>query len=89
MLFIALTQATSSLDTETEQSIQDSVHSLGDHSRGKERTVIIVAHRLSTVQNADLIIVMEQGKVVEQGTHTELLERGGRYAELVMKMQQN
>ena len=78
-------QATSSLDTETEQSIQDSLISLGIH-----RTVVIIAHRLTTVQNADLIIVLENGKVVEQGTHVELLSKtGGRYAELVMKMTQN
>ena len=79
-----LFQATSSLDTETEQSIQDSLISLGIH-----RTVVIIAHRLTTVQNADLIIVLENGKVVEQGTHVELLSKsGGRYAELVMKMMQ-
>lgn len=77
-------QATSSLDTETEQSIQDSLSALGRH-----RTVVIIAHRLTTVQNADLIIVLEGGKVVEQGTHTVLLSRsGGRYAELVLKMLQ-
>ena len=74
-------QATSSLDTETEQSIQDSLNALGIH-----RTVVIIAHRLTTVQNADLIIVLENGKVVEQGNHVELLSRpGGRYAELVLK----
>lgn len=79
MVFI---QATSSLDTETEQSIQDSLNALGNH-----RTVVIIAHRLTTVQNADLIIVLENGKVVEQGNHVELLSKpGGRYAELVLKM---
>jgi ATP-binding cassette, subfamily B, bacterial MsbA len=79
-----VSKATSSLDTETEQSIQDSLISLGIH-----RTVVIIAHRLTTVQNADLIIVLENGRVVEQGTHIELLGKaGGRYAELVMKMLQ-
>jgi ABC-type multidrug transport system fused ATPase/permease subunit len=80
---VLLDEATSSLDTETEQSIQDSLITLGAH-----RTVVIIAHRLTTVQNADLIIVLENGLVVEQGTHEWLLSRpGGRYAELVMKMQ--
>lgn len=79
-------QATSSLDTETELSVQEALQALNQSSR---RTVVIIAHRLSTVQNADKIIVLEGGAVVEQGTHVELLSRaGGRYAELVMKMQQ-
>ena len=46
------------------------------------RTAFIIAHRLSTVRNANLMVVLEHGMVVEQGTHDELLERGGRYAEL-------
>ena len=64
ILSMIFTQATSSLDTETEQSIQDSLNALGNH-----RTVVIIAHRLTTVQNADLIIVLENGRVVEQGNH--------------------
>jgi ABC-type multidrug transport system fused ATPase/permease subunit len=50
--------------------------------------MLIIAHRLSTVQNADIIFVLENGAIVESGAHTELLNRGGRYAELVSKMQQ-
>lgn len=81
---VLLDEATSSLDTETESSIQDSLNALGVH-----RTVVIIAHRLTTVQNADLIIVLENGRVVEQGNHVELLNKvGGRYQELVMKMSQ-
>ena len=50
---------------------------------------MIIAHRLSTVQNADCIVVLEQGEIVETGTHEELLEKHGRYSELVAKMQTN
>lgn len=57
---------------------------------GRNRTLIVIAHRLSTVQDADIIYVLEQGMVVEQGRHEELLSRpSGRYAELVLKMTQN
>jgi ATP-binding cassette, subfamily B (MDR/TAP), member 7 len=81
---VFLDEATSSLDTETEQAIQTSLH----QSLGQRRTVIIIAHRLSTVQNADNILVLEQGRVVESGQHQTLLEQGGRYAELIAKMQE-
>lgn len=75
------------MDSETEQSVQEALRALSSDGR---RTVLIVAHRLSTVQNADVIVVLERGVVVEQGTHAELLRReGGRYAELVMNMQQS
>lgn len=70
-------EATSHLDTATERAIQQS---LKGALAGK--TVVLVAHRLSTVQSADLICVLHAGRVVEQGTHRQLLARGGRYAEL-------
>jgi ATP-binding cassette subfamily B protein len=70
-------EATSHLDTETERAIQQSLRSA---LRG--RTVLLVAHRLSTVREADLICVLENGAVSERGTHDELLLRGGRYAAL-------
>lgn len=70
-------EATSHLDTRTEQSIQ---HNLRQRLLGK--TVLIVAHRLSTVKDADVIYVMHQGRIVQQGAHHELLNQPGRYAEL-------
>ena len=68
-------EATSSLDTKTEQEIQKSLNNI---SKGK--TVLMIAHRLSTVINADNIFVMDKGKVVEEGAHSELLRLGGQYA---------
>ena len=74
---LLLDEATSALDTATEQGIQASLERMG---RG--RTVLMIAHRLSTVVQADRIVVLEDGRVIEQGPHAELLERGGRYADL-------
>ena len=74
---LILDEATSSVDTHTELLIQQAMDQL---MRG--RTSFIIAHRLSTIRNADLILVMRDGNIVEQGTHEELLARGGFYAEL-------
>ena len=70
-------EATSALDSKTEKAIQTSIE---DAARG--RTSLIIAHRLSTIMSADLIIVMENGRVIEKGSHPDLLEKNGRYAQM-------
>jgi ABC-type multidrug transport system fused ATPase/permease subunit len=74
---LILDEATSSVDTQTERVIQAALQRL---LRG--RTAFVIAHRLSTITRADLIVVMDHGRIVEQGTHGELLEKRGRYFEL-------
>ncbi len=74
---LILDEATSSIDTRTEEQIQSAMDNLM-----KGRTSFIIAHRLSTIKNADLILVMNEGDIIEQGTHEELLEKGGFYANL-------
>jgi len=74
---LILDEATSALDTESEKLVQEALGSLL-----KGRTSLIIAHRLSTIVGADKIIVIEHGRIAEQGTHHELMERGGIYAQM-------
>ncbi|KAI7879421.1 P-loop containing nucleoside triphosphate hydrolase protein [Lichtheimia hyalospora FSU 10163] len=79
---LLLDEATSALDTQSERLVQ---HALD--AAAADRTTLVVAHRLSTIRNADLIVVMQQGDLVEKGTHQELIELGGIYADLVKKQE--
>lgn len=79
---LILDEATSALDTESEKLVQEALEHLM-----KDRTTLVVAHRLSTIRNADMICVLHDGKIVEQGRHDELLKRNGYYAKLAAMQQ--
>ena len=76
---LILDEATSSVDTRTERHIEEAMDRLM-----QERTTLVIAHRLSTVRNANAIMVLENGEILERGDHNELLENKGRYYELYM-----
>ncbi|MCB9202779.1 MAG: ABC transporter ATP-binding protein [Flavobacteriales bacterium] len=73
-----LDEATSALDTESERLVQEALENMMQN-----RTSIVIAHRLSTIQNCDIIVVMNQGEIVEQGSHDELMQKKGKYYQLV------
>src|SRR3546814_5237834 len=74
---LILDEATAALDTESERLVQDALDKLMP-----DRTTLVIAHRLSTIEHADQVLVLDQGRLVEQGSHAELLARGGLYAHL-------
>ncbi|MDP9375978.1 MAG: ATP-binding cassette domain-containing protein, partial [Actinomycetota bacterium] len=77
---LVLDEATSALDVQTERAVDEALERLGEG-----RTVVVIAHRLSTVRDADQIVVLSAGEVVEQGTHEELLALGGHYSAMVKR----
>ena len=77
---LILDEATSALDSATEKLVQSAINKMQ-----QDRTTIIIAHRLTTIQNADRIIVLKDGEIIEQGTHSELIKASGEYSKLIQQ----
>jgi subfamily B ATP-binding cassette protein MsbA len=77
---LVLDEATSALDTRSERHVQEAMQHLME-----KRTTLVIAHRLSTIEHADKIIVLDKGRILEQGTHKELIKKGGYYADLYQR----
>ena len=75
-------EATSALDSENESQVQNAIDNI---VKNKQITTIVIAHRLSTVKNADIIMFIDQGRIVEMGSHEELILKNGEYKKLVQK----
>ena len=81
---LLLDEATSALDAENEAMVQQALDSLMEQMQGA-CTILVIAHRLSTIKNADRIIVLSEGEIVEEGKHSELLEKKGNYAGMIAR----
>lgn len=81
---LLLDEATSALDAESEHQVQQALDQILANEQ-LTQTVIVIAHRLSTIRDADSIIVIHKGEIAEQGTHDELIAKGGNYAKLVAR----
>ena len=80
--FLVFDEATSALDAESENEVQSAIDNI---IKTKKITTVIIAHRLSTIKNADMILFLSKGKIIEKGTHNELIELNGEYKNLVQR----